>query len=117
MAASPLQVASGRSTKIKRDGRATNGRVFVPTGPLGVYRDNGVRIHNNDDNQDYGLIAPYMFARLSLIDVAASRQLRHRDIEQTRSVFVTSPADLIAALQQVMVDNLIQSINEVVPGA
>jgi hypothetical protein len=106
-------------TKIKRDGRATNGAVFVPTGPLmglGVYRDNGVRIHNNDDNQDYGLVAPYVFARLSVIDVATSRQLRHRDIEKTRSVFVTSPGDLLAALQQVMVDNLIQSANEVVPG-
>jgi len=29
----------------------------------------------------------------------------------------SSPGDLIAAMQQVMVDNLVQSVNEVVPGA
>jgi len=31
-------------------------------------------------------------------------------------VFVTSPADLIAAMQQVLVDNLMQSVGEVVHG-
>ena len=107
-------------TKIKRDARVTNGRVFVPTGPLmglGVYRDNSVAIHNPQDNQDYGLIVPYVFARLSVIDIASSRQLRHRDIERTRSVYVTSPGDLIAALQQELVDSLMQAVTEAVPEA
>lgn len=107
-------------TKIKRDARVTNGRVFVPTGPLmglGVYRDNSVAIHNPQDNQDYGLIVPYVFARLSVIDIASSRQLRHRDIERTRSVYVTSPGDLIAALQQELVDSLTQAVTEALPEA
>ena len=107
-------------TKIKRQARVSDGRDAVGLGVfegLGVYRDPLHAVHRDEDGLDYVLIAPYVYIRLSLVDVASSKVLRHKDIEVARPVYAETPADLVGAIQQQLVEGLTQAIGVVLKDA
>jgi len=107
-------------TKIRRDARIGDGQNTVGVGRLsglGIYKDRAVAMRRDGDSTDYVLLAPFVYVRLSVIDIASSMQIRHHDIESARPVYIDNENAQFGELQQLLIDGLETAVNDVFKSA
>jgi len=103
-------------TKHKGRARITDGHLAEGTGSLsglGVYRDAGVRTHTEGSSLNFPMVAPFVYGRLSLIDLATATQLRHSDIDTAKLVSDSGQAVVLGMLRQMLVDSLVEGARAV----
>jgi hypothetical protein len=102
-------------TKIRREALVSDGRETVGVGRLsglGVYLDRATATSRPGEATRYALTAPYVYARLSVIDVATSRLVRHHDIQRAKPMITSSQTALLDGLQQLLIDGLGAAVDD-----
>jgi hypothetical protein len=96
-------------TKIRREALISDGHETVGIGRLcglGIYQDRATAVSLPGEAVRYALTAPYVYARLSVIDVATWQQIRHHDMQLAKPILASSQTALLGDLQQLLIDGL-----------
>ena len=107
-------------TKIRDRTKVSDGREVVGVGQLeglGVYRDRAHVMRAEVNAETFYLFAPFVYIRLSLVDVASWKVMRHDDIELAKPVYAETMSGVYASIQQQLIEGLRTAVGVVLKDA
>ena len=100
-------------TKIRGEAAVTDGTTKWGVGKLsglGFYIDRNTRMDDPESGHVDGFIAPYVYVKLSVVDVATWNVTAHRIVQSATPYTSLKPQQMMDTLQQSLVDGLGEAV-------